>query len=140
MAKGNKKTVILIVISALVVAGVVVFVIYRKRKKMTENQVVPPVTKAAAVSAAVTSGYFSEYFPLRKGMFGDNVRALQAGLMLVGHDVGKWGTDGKFGDATLTAVRSAFKNPNKNEVTETEWKPYYNIYKVENNLPTITVV
>ena len=116
----------------LITAGTIAILVYNKKKKN------PKETVASAVSSAVTSGYVPESFPLRKGMWGNNVRALQGALMWIGYSVGKWGTDGKFGDDTLKAVREAFKNPTKTEVTEAEWKPYYNVYTINNNLPTTT--
>ncbi|MDR0205750.1 MAG: hypothetical protein LBI45_00590 [Bacteroidales bacterium] len=127
MAKGNKKTVILIVISALVVA--VISIVIFKRKKIRGS------TVASALSSTVTAGYSTENFPLQKGMAGEKVRALQGGLEILGYSVGKWGVDGKFGNDTLTAVRLSFKNPNKTQVTEAEWKPFYDIYSVQ--LPTV---
>ena len=42
---------------------------------------------------------------LRNGSRGDAVADLQNLLLKHGHDLGKWGADGKFGDATETAVR-----------------------------------
>lgn len=42
---------------------------------------------------------------LRNGSRGDAVVELQNLLLKHGHDLGKWGVDGKFGDATETAVR-----------------------------------
>ena len=140
MAKSKRTTVVLIVIAAVIVAGTIAIIIYNKRKKLQKTQVNPPITPVTAASAAVTTGYVPESFPLRKGMWGNNVRAMQAALMLMGYNIGKWGTDGKFGDDTLRAVREHFKNPTKTEVTEAEWKPLNTIYTIENNLPTITVV
>jgi len=137
--KGNKTTVILLVLAGIITAGTVAIVVYRNRKKDKTKQVNPSLTAASAVSSAVTSGYIPAYFPLRKGMYGEDVRILQAVLMIRGYNIGKWGTDGKFGADTLTAVREAFKDPSKNEVTEAEWYPFYSIYKIENNLPQVTV-
>ena len=42
---------------------------------------------------------------LRRGMTGEAVRAAQALLILRGFSCGKWGTDGEFGAATLSAVK-----------------------------------
>lgn len=39
------------------------------------------------------------------GMTGETVRAAQALLILRGFSCGRWGTDGEFGDATLSAVK-----------------------------------
>lgn len=43
---------------------------------------------------------------LRKGMKGEDVKTLQNALIKLGHDLGKWGADGDFGNATYTAVRA----------------------------------
>lgn len=43
---------------------------------------------------------------LRKGMQGDDVAYLQAYLMRLGFDLGKWGADGDFGGATKAAVEA----------------------------------
>ena len=42
---------------------------------------------------------------LRRGDTGETVRAAQALLILRGFSCGRWGTDGEFGDATLSAVK-----------------------------------
>ena len=42
---------------------------------------------------------------LRNGDEGEDVRALQEALILLGGDLGRWGADGDFGDATERAVR-----------------------------------
>lgn len=42
---------------------------------------------------------------LRRGNNGETVKEMQELLLKHGHDLGKWGADGKFGDATETAVR-----------------------------------
>lgn len=42
---------------------------------------------------------------LRKGNKGDSVRKAQELLIDKGYDLGKWGADGSFGDATLAAVK-----------------------------------
>ena len=42
---------------------------------------------------------------LRNGCEGEDVRALQANLIRLGYDCGKWGADGDFGDATELALR-----------------------------------
>ena len=43
---------------------------------------------------------------LENGMEGDDVRQLQAGLIRLGFDCGRWGADGDFGDATELAVKA----------------------------------
>ena len=43
---------------------------------------------------------------LRKGSSGACVTSLQTALMNRGYDLGKWGADGKFGDATEKAVKA----------------------------------
>ena len=42
---------------------------------------------------------------LKNGMEGDDVKELQRMLIQLGYDLGKWGADGDFGDATEMAVR-----------------------------------
>lgn len=42
---------------------------------------------------------------LKNGMEGDDVKELQSMLIQAGYDLGKWGADGDFGDATEIAVR-----------------------------------
>ena len=42
---------------------------------------------------------------LQNGMSGSDVRALQTDLIRLGYDLGRWGADGDFGDATEQAVR-----------------------------------
>ena len=42
---------------------------------------------------------------LRNGSEGDDVKELQSLLIQLGYDLGKWGADGDFGDATEMAVR-----------------------------------
>lgn len=42
---------------------------------------------------------------LRNGSKGDDVERLQELLMIHGYDLGRWGVDGSFGNATETAVR-----------------------------------
>ena len=46
---------------------------------------------------------------LKNGCAGADVKEMQEGLILLGHDLGRWGADGEFGDATELAVR-AFQN------------------------------
>jgi peptidoglycan hydrolase-like protein with peptidoglycan-binding domain len=43
---------------------------------------------------------------LSKGSEGAEVKAFQEKLILLGHDLGKWGADGKFGNATEAAVKA----------------------------------
>jgi cell shape-determining protein MreC len=135
--KSKKATITLIVFSVVLILGTVAFLVYRRRKKMKTETVTQSVV--SAVAGSVTVGYIPDSFPLRKGMHGERVRVLQAGLILQGFSVGTTGSDGKFGNKTLAAVREAFKNPNKSEVSEVEWQPYYSIYRVNNNLPEISI-
>lgn len=48
---------------------------------------------------------------LRNGMTGEDVKQLQSNLISLGYDIGRWGVDGDFGDATEQAVR-AFQTAN----------------------------
>ena len=60
-------------------------------------------------------GYMDKYFDysgapaaariLKNGCSGADVREMQAGLIRLGHDLGRWGADGDFGDATEMALR-----------------------------------
>lgn len=43
---------------------------------------------------------------LRNGDEGEDVKQMQSGLIQLGYDLGKWGADGDFGDATELAVRA----------------------------------
>ncbi len=49
---------------------------------------------------------------LKNGMEGPDVRQLQADLIRLGYDCGRWGADGDFGDATELAVK-AFQRDNR---------------------------
>lgn len=51
-----------------------------------------------------------EHKTLRKGMEGDEVKALQQQLIALGYDLGKWGADGDFGSATENAVKAFQKD------------------------------
>lgn len=42
---------------------------------------------------------------LKNGMSGEDVRELQTDLIRLGYDLGRWGADGDFGDATEAALR-----------------------------------
>lgn len=52
---------------------------------------------------------------LKKGMKGDDVKALQKALIKLGYSCGKWGADGDFGSATETALKK-FQKDHKCEV------------------------
>ena len=56
------------------------------------------------------------FVPLKNGSEGNAVREMQANLIRLGYDCGKWGADGDFGDATEIAVR-AFQKEKKLAVT-----------------------
>lgn len=43
---------------------------------------------------------------LRNGDEGEDVKQMQSGLIRLGYDLGKWGADGDFGDATELAVKA----------------------------------
>ena len=116
----KKTTIILIGIAALLGVGTIVMLVYSRRKKNPNESVSQSI--ASAVSSAVTSGYKPESFPLKKGMFGENIRLMQNFFIEMGHNLGASGADGKFGDKTLTAVRSFYIDPVKTEVTQKEWE------------------
>ena len=52
---------------------------------------------------------------LRNGSEGADVKEMQTGLIRLGYDLGKWGADGDFGDATEMAVKT-FQRDNSLEV------------------------
>ena len=124
------------IIATLAAAVVTVLVIRRKNDKNAPKNESIAQTVAGAVSSAVTSGYSPEKFPLKKGMQGNNVWIMQDTLRdIYGYDLSL--IDGKFGDKTLAAVRWKFNDPNKTEVTESEWNfHFYKLYAINNNLPT----
>ena len=47
---------------------------------------------------------------LKNGSEGDDVKQMQAGLIRLGYDLGRWGADGDFGDQTEMAVKQFQKN------------------------------
>jgi hypothetical protein len=129
MNKAKRKTIV--IVSFILLGLATVFLIIYQSLKKKNNQ----TTATSAVSGAVTAGYTKESFPLRKGMYGDNVMAMQYAFIHMGISCGKYGSDGKFGADTLTAVRTYFKDNSKNTVTQEEWMPLYSIYKINTNLP-----
>lgn len=134
MKKQQKKMLLIAILISLTLIGLMVAIIVISKRKKNDKT----ATVASAVSSVVTAGYTKESFPLKKGMYGDNVRALQGGLIIQGYSCGSTGSDGKFGANTLKAVRDAFNDQSKTQVTQAEWKPYYTIYSVENNLPKVS--
>lgn len=66
-------------------------------------------TEGAAETAIVAQTLGSRV--LRNGSDGTDVREMQAGLIRLGYDLGKWGADGDFGDQTEMAVK-AFQEDN----------------------------
>ena len=139
MAKNKKETTILLIVLAVsIIAGTIAVLVIARRKKIKNESLGQSVS--GAVSSAVTVGYSKESFPLKKGMYGNNVMIMQWGLDFHSYGVGSAGIDGKFGPATLESVRKFFDDPNKTQVTEAEWKQFYTIYSVNNNLPTSSYV
>jgi peptidoglycan hydrolase-like protein with peptidoglycan-binding domain len=47
---------------------------------------------------------------LKNGSEGDDVKQMQAGLIRLGYDLGRWGADGDFGDQTEMAVKQFQKD------------------------------
>ncbi|MDR1458714.1 MAG: peptidoglycan-binding protein [Bacteroidales bacterium] len=135
MKKANKKrSIVLIMVAILSMLGLGILIVVLNRKKLKGESSVQHV--ASAVSSTVRGGsYVAESFPLKKGMKGDNVKALQYGLMKLGFSVGVGGTDGLFGNDTLKGVRQYYGNNSKESVSYEEWKPFYTLYSVDNNLP-----
>ncbi|MDR0602717.1 MAG: hypothetical protein LBG80_00260 [Bacteroidales bacterium] len=133
----SRKTIIsLVVTSVVLIVGTVILLVYNRRKKIKGETVGQSVV--SAVSSAVKLGYIKEYFPLKKGMYGDKVRILQQGLLFKGISVGVAGSDGLFGSSTLAGVRAAFNDPNKTQVTETEWNDFNTLVSSASNLYTGT--
>ena len=136
MKKRNIAIGFLVIASLLAV--VVAVLVIRRRKSLDvqkKGESIPQSVKE--VVSSVVSGYVPETFPLKKGMKGENIKAMQDTLGYLGYksSLGVFVVDGYFGDITMDVVRQYFKNPNKTEVSEAEWKPLYNIYKINNNLP-----
>jgi len=113
--KRNKKIKIVVLVMLLILAAVITYFVITKRKEETVSQSV-----VSAVSGAVTSGYVPNSFPLKKGMYGTDVKRLQSALVSSGVSVGKYGIDGKFGADTLKAVQIFYNDNNKTEVTESQ--------------------
>ena len=61
---------------------------------------------------------------LRNGMEGEDVKELQAMLIQLGYDLGKWGADGDFGDMTEMAVRE-FQKSNRLDIDGVVGKKTY---------------
>lgn len=102
----------IVLIIAVAIITVAVFYIIRNRKTETETE-----TKTTSGS---NGGYVNESFPLKQGMKGDNIRLMQARLIVQAGEIGLK-SDGLFGPITLKSVRSYFKDPQKTNVTKTEW-------------------
>ena len=71
--------------------------------------------KAGATTTPGGAAYVLGSRLLRNGDEGPDVKELQSLLIQLGYDLGKWGADGDFGDATEMAVR-AFQKDNRLEV------------------------
>ena len=121
MTKRSKKILTASIIISIILVGVGVIMIVVKRRKKTAGLESVSQSVVSGVSSVVTSGYVKESFPLKKGMYGDNVKTLQKVLIYTGHSVGSTGADGKFGANTLKAVQSYFKDSNKTQVTQSEF-------------------
>ena len=72
---------------------------------------------AAAGSALPEAGALGDR-TLENGMSGEDVRELQTDLLRLGYDLGRWGADGDFGDATEEALRQ-FQRDRKLQVNGT---------------------
>lgn len=121
MKKMKRKTVVsLVIASVILIVGTVALLVYVRRKKEKDETVSQSIV--SAVSSAIKIGYVKESFPLKKGMYGENVKILQKGILYRGGSVGVAGVDGLFGSSTLAGVREIFNDPNKTEVSWEEWK------------------
>lgn len=132
----KKRKVVIGFISVIAIVAVIVIVLVVRRRKIANNETVTQSVKSA-VSAAVTSGYTAESFPLKKGMQGDKVRIMQDELKYRGFDLGTYGADGKFGDKTLAAVRANYFDAKKTEVSELEWTVLNSMYSQRQNLKNL---
>ena len=136
--KKKKVVTALIIISLLIAAVVVIFVVRRRKNLPAQSKESISQSVANVVKSAVTT-YIPESFPLKKGMKGNNVKIMQDSLAYMGYkptsDI--FVVDGYFGDITLEVVRQYFNDKNKNQVSEAEWKPFYTIYSVNNNLSIV---
>jgi hypothetical protein len=68
-----------------------------------------PLNKSRWSHWAVLNEYWTERdegMGLVKGAEGLEVQAFQEKLLLLGHDLGKWGADGKFGNVTESAIKA----------------------------------
>lgn len=63
-----------------------------------------PTTGTTAPTTAPTTGKLGDRI-LKNGTSGADVKQMQENLIRLGYDLGKWGADGDFGDATEMAVR-----------------------------------
>lgn len=104
------KWIILVLI--VMVITIAVFYIIRNRKTVTETE--------SHGKTKTSGGYVAESFPLKQGMKGENIRLMQARLIVQAAEIGLV-ADGLFGPITLKSVRSYFKDPKKTSVTKTEW-------------------
>lgn len=79
----------------------------------TQGHTVVVLTNGAKAETSGTASIGERV--LRNGMTGEDVKQLQSNLISLGYDLGRWGADGDFGDATEQAVR-AFQTANRCDV------------------------
>lgn len=91
----RKKIIIVIVVFVLVALGVAGYFMWKNKQKDEE---IPDVPEPIDPPPAGTSSWKEESFPLKKGMFGGQIKLLQAKLGLT--------ADGKFGPGTEAAVKA----------------------------------
>lgn len=111
-----KKNKIFIILAVVVITAVIVY--FLKSKKQTEilssdgNEKTIPAGNPTKppVAPSVSDGWVLNYYPLKKGMQGELVSSLQAGLNLNYYQ--NIAVDGKFGEETYRAViNSGFRYP-----------------------------
>jgi len=101
----NKKKIIIIVISLLLI-GVIFYFVFRTKAQQTA--IVPDsAVKAPPITGGipeVNNGYIPESFPLNRGMFGDNIKALQTALNKINKGMANIVEDGYFGPRTYVKL------------------------------------
>jgi hypothetical protein len=120
MEAKTKKTIILLGIGAVAVTlSILAWKKYggEPKPKQVDPIPPPPATEPTPVGSS-SSKWIPETFPLKKGMFGGQIKNLQEAIGFSGSDL-----DGKFGSGTEAKVMEKFK---KNSVTEPEYDALVN--------------
>lgn len=106
----NKKSYAGYIIGGILLAGGIVFTfvlkgkdgftLFQRLKNSIGEKPIPDVAIPVEAPPAGTSSWINESFPLRKGMFGGQIKNLQQALGI--------GADGKFGAGTESAIKAKF--------------------------------